>query len=345
MKGMIGVNPLRGMERSMNPEHAQYEMRDPGMSMAKAHLGGGPKPPRAGGLGSLHRTMPHLMRHSGMPHFDTGGLSNPAGQAAQANNRYVEPDAQYRSFLQAIGSPQVTNRSLMQAPSGAASFGYDAGGAVGQGGQPDDQQPDDQDVNQPDEDMSPGDQQEKQIVLNAMAALDGQSPDPEADLQAFIQAFGPQALSDLQKLVEQHHQEQGQGDGEEDDEDEEGGGSPSEPAQPGPSGEPGDDEDEEQQAAAAMSGSHAGGGLLHGRGTGQSDEIEASTPSGHPVLLSDGEYVIDAPTVAALGDGSTKAGARRLDEMRKQIRKSAYGHDKQAKPMKASGGGVVIRLK
>ena len=63
------------------------------------------------------------------------------------------------------------------------------------------------------------------------------------------------------------------------------------------------------------------------------------------MLLSDGEYVIDAPTVAALGDGSTKAGARRLDDMRKQIRKSAYGHDKQAKPMKKGKGGVTVVLK
>jgi hypothetical protein len=90
----------------------------------------------------------------------------------------------------------------------------------------------------------------------------------------------------------------------------------------------------------------AGGGLLHGRGTGQSDEIEATTPSGHPVLLSDGEYVIDAPTVAALGDGSTKAGARRLDDLRKQIRSKSYGHNKQAKPMSKGGGtSVVLRLK
>lgn len=89
----------------------------------------------------------------------------------------------------------------------------------------------------------------------------------------------------------------------------------------------------------------AGGGLLDGEGTGQSDEIEGTTPSGRPVLLSDGEYVIDAPTVAALGDGSTKAGARRLDDMRKQIRSSAYGHDKQAKPMAKGGTPVVIKLK
>ena len=38
-------------------------------------------------------------------------------------------------------------------------------------------------------------------------------------------------------------------------------------------------------------------------------------------MLSDGEYVIDAETVALLGDGSSKAGAKRLDELRVNIRK------------------------
>lgn len=49
-----------------------------------------------------------------------------------------------------------------------------------------------------------------------------------------------------------------------------------------------------------------------GGGTGRSDSIDAK--------LSDGEYVIDAETVALLGDGSNKAGAKRLDEMRRAIR-------------------------
>jgi hypothetical protein len=52
--------------------------------------------------------------------------------------------------------------------------------------------------------------------------------------------------------------------------------------------------------------------FARGAGTGRSDEIDAK--------LSDGEYVIDAETVAMLGDGSSKAGAQRLDQMRKKIR-------------------------
>jgi hypothetical protein len=37
-------------------------------------------------------------------------------------------------------------------------------------------------------------------------------------------------------------------------------------------------------------------------------------------MLSDGEYVMDAETVSMLGDGSNKAGAQRLDELRERLR-------------------------
>ena len=58
---------------------------------------------------------------------------------------------------------------------------------------------------------------------------------------------------------------------------------------------------------------YAAGGPTKGEGSGRDDTIEA--------LLSDGEYVMDAETVALLGDGSNDEGARRLDEMRKELRK------------------------
>lgn len=63
--------------------------------------------------------------------------------------------------------------------------------------------------------------------------------------------------------------------------------------------------------------SHGGaheGFAVEGPGTGRSDDI--------PAVLSDGEYVIDAETVALLGDGSSKAGAKKLDQMRVAIRKA-----------------------
>lgn len=52
--------------------------------------------------------------------------------------------------------------------------------------------------------------------------------------------------------------------------------------------------------------------FAQGSGSGRADTIDAK--------LSDGEYVIDAETVAMLGDGSNKEGAKRLDAMRQNIR-------------------------
>lgn len=62
------------------------------------------------------------------------------------------------------------------------------------------------------------------------------------------------------------------------------------------------------------------GYYVRGRGDGQSDSI--------PAMLADGEYVFDADTVAALGNGSNEAGARILDKMRENLRK----HKRSAKP-------------
>lgn len=52
---------------------------------------------------------------------------------------------------------------------------------------------------------------------------------------------------------------------------------------------------------------------VRGDGDGREDLIDAK--------LSDGEYIIDAETVALLGNGSSKAGAKALDNMRVKIRK------------------------
>lgn len=64
-----------------------------------------------------------------------------------------------------------------------------------------------------------------------------------------------------------------------------------------------------------------------GEGTGQSDDI--------PTMLSDGEYVFDADTVAALGDGSSKAGAEVLDSFREEVRKHKRSAPADTIPPKA----------
>lgn len=56
---------------------------------------------------------------------------------------------------------------------------------------------------------------------------------------------------------------------------------------------------------------------MDGNTGGQDDKI--------PALLSDGEYVIDASTVADMGDGNSKKGATVLDEMVTKIRKKKRG--------------------
>lgn len=58
---------------------------------------------------------------------------------------------------------------------------------------------------------------------------------------------------------------------------------------------------------------HKGSHYVQGDGGGQDDLI--------PAQLADGEYVFDAEIVAALGDGSNKEGAKKLDAMREAIRK------------------------
>jgi hypothetical protein len=57
------------------------------------------------------------------------------------------------------------------------------------------------------------------------------------------------------------------------------------------------------------------GDAVTGMGDGQSDDI--------PAMLADGEFVIPADVVSALGNGSTKAGSDKLYEMMHQIRKRA----------------------
>ena len=88
----------------------------------------------------------------------------------------------------------------------------------------------------------------------------------------------------------------------------------------------------------------ASGRYVKGQGTGRSDDI--------PARLSDGEYVMDAESVALLGDGSGDAGARQLDEMRRNLRKhkatnlkkGGFSHKaKQPHQYMARGGMATLR--
>jgi len=311
MKSFGYSNPIRGAERRMEPGLAQKQFATPGLKM-----------PKPSGLGSLRHTMPHLRKSVSIQRLQGGGSLDPVGQIyAAARPNLYNPDPMHRRVLDAMRQIPMINRSMTAMPFSTAQFSYAGGGEAEDGGG---KAP--EDVMQPEDQQPEASDEERQVVVEAMAALEGQHPQAEEALAHFIDVFGARALADLQRLVEAKHRDQEEGEeGEEETEEM-------------PEEQPPSEEEEPDELAGA------GGGLLHGQGTGQSDEIEGTTPSGKPVLLSDGEYVIDAPTVAALGDGSTSAGAKRLDELRKQIRRDAYGHDKQAKPMRKGGSALVLRL-
>ena len=78
-----------------------------------------------------------------------------------------------------------------------------------------------------------------------------------------------------------------------------------------------------------------GGRLLKGPGDGMSDNIPASIADKQPARLADGEFVVPADVVSHLGNGSTDAGAKRLQSMMDNVRKARTGNKKQGKQIKA----------
>lgn len=87
---------------------------------------------------------------------------------------------------------------------------------------------------------------------------------------------------------------------------------------------------------------YAEGGYVPGKSGGMDDDVPAIIDGKQPAKLSSGEFVFDAATVAALGDGNNAAGARKLNELRKAIRQKAYGHEKQ--PPKNYSVGDLVRI-
>ena len=82
---------------------------------------------------------------------------------------------------------------------------------------------------------------------------------------------------------------------------------------------------------------HKGSHYVQGAGGGQDDLIDAR--------LADGEYVFDADIVAALGDGSNKEGAKKLDAMREAIRKHKRSAAVDSIPPKAKSPLAYLKGK
>ena len=70
--------------------------------------------------------------------------------------------------------------------------------------------------------------------------------------------------------------------------------------------------------------------FLAGGGDGMSDSIPAVIDGKQPARLADGEFVIPADVVSHLGNGSSKAGAKKLYAMMDRVRKARTGKKRQA---------------
>jgi hypothetical protein len=75
--------------------------------------------------------------------------------------------------------------------------------------------------------------------------------------------------------------------------------------------------------------------FLKGGGDGMSDDIPATIGGRQKAALSDGEFVIPADVVSHLGNGSSRAGAKKLYSMMDNIRKARTGKERQAPEVKA----------
>ena len=68
-----------------------------------------------------------------------------------------------------------------------------------------------------------------------------------------------------------------------------------------------------------------GDGMVEGAGDGMSDMIPASMEGEQDVLLSDGEFVVPADVVSGIGNGSSDAGANKLEDMMGRVRELRTG--------------------
>jgi hypothetical protein len=134
------------------------------------------------------------------------------------------------------------------------------------------------------DDPSLGEPNEKEVVVEAVKAIKGESDSPEIALARFLTEYGEDALRDLVDRVQSGEMDETVARGE---------------------------------------------GKLRGPGDGMDDLIPATIEGEQDVLLSDGEFVVPADVVSGLGNGSSDAGARALDEMMSRVREARNGSPEQ----------------
>tara|TARA_B100000214_G_scaffold373962_2_gene355482 strand:- start:2392 stop:4665 length:2274 start_codon:yes stop_codon:yes gene_type:complete len=71
-------------------------------------------------------------------------------------------------------------------------------------------------------------------------------------------------------------------------------------------------------------------GMISGQGSGMDDMVQGMIGDEQPVAVSPGEFIVPADVVSGLGEGSSDAGAKKLDEMMDRVRMERNGTTKQA---------------
>ena len=71
-------------------------------------------------------------------------------------------------------------------------------------------------------------------------------------------------------------------------------------------------------------------GMIRGAGDGMDDLVPAKLGEDQDVLLSENEYVVPADVLSGIGNGSSNAGARKMDRLLDDVRKERTGTTKQA---------------
>tara|TARA_R100001129_G_scaffold170503_1_gene140065 strand:+ start:48 stop:2231 length:2184 start_codon:yes stop_codon:yes gene_type:complete len=74
-------------------------------------------------------------------------------------------------------------------------------------------------------------------------------------------------------------------------------------------------------------------GMIRGNGSGMDDAVQGMIGNNQPVAVSPGEFIVPADVVSGLGEGSSDAGAEKLDEMMDKVRMERNGTTRQAPPI------------
>jgi len=69
--------------------------------------------------------------------------------------------------------------------------------------------------------------------------------------------------------------------------------------------------------------------MIEGEGDGMDDKVPATLEGEQDVMLSDGEFVVPADVVSGIGNGSSDAGARELEDMMTRVRQLRTGKKEQ----------------